>query len=148
MNALRTCAVVPLLVLLAGCGRGPTGSACPAALDPSHMSNKQLAQVNIASVPRQGATSLANVRTAEKRSRRFIKENYLDVVEIGIGPGWGATYAQDDYGNVTFRHGSDHMLVAVVGKRSECPDPGRGTLFVFGEGDLRVPVRFLYRHAG
>jgi hypothetical protein len=140
--------VVPFFVLVAGCGRGPTGSACRAALDPSHMSSKQLAQANIASIPRQAATTLANVRTAEKRSRRFIKQNYLGIVEIGIGPGWGVTYSQDQYGNNTFRHGSDRMVVAVVGKRSECPDPARGTLFVFGKGDLRVPVRFLYRHTG
>jgi hypothetical protein len=112
------------------------------------MSDAQLAQANIASIPRQGATTRANVRLAEKRSRRFIKQNYLGVVETGIGPGWGVTYAQDQYGNDTFHHAPDHMIVAVVGKRGECPDPGRGTLFVFGKGDLRVPVQFLYRHAG
>jgi hypothetical protein len=114
------------------------------------MTQSQLEQANIASIPRQGATTLANVRTAETRSRRFIKQNYLDVVETGTGPGWGVTYAQDSYGNVTFHHASDQLVVAVVGKRSECPDPARGTLFVFGnrEGDLRVPVRFLYRRAG
>jgi len=112
------------------------------------MSQAELVQANIASIPRQGATTLANVRLAEKRSRRFIRQNYADVVEVGIGPGWGVTYAQDQYGNDTFVHKPDHMIVAVVGKRSECPDPARGTLFVFGKGDLRVPVRFLYRHAG
>jgi len=148
MRVLRTFAVVPLFVALAACGGSPSGSACPAALEPSHMSDKQLAEANIASIPRRDATTMANVRTAEKRSRRFIEKNYLDVVEVGIGPGWGVTYAQDQYGNIKFRHGKDHMIVAVVGKRSECPDTERGTLFVFGKGDLRVPVRFLYRHAG
>ena len=126
----------------------PRGTACPAPPNPSRLSDSQLAQAVISTIPKTDATKLSNVRTALSRSRRFIKQNYLDVVEVGIGPGWGVSYTLDQYGNDTFHHTADHMIVAVVGKRDECPDPARGTLFVFGNEDLRVPVRFLYRNAG
>jgi hypothetical protein len=148
----RTIAAAAIVgVLATGCsGSTPKGLSCPSPLEPTHMTDAQLGQLNIASIPRQGATSLQNVKRALVRSRHFIRTNYLDVVEIGIGPGWGVSYSQDQYGNDAFHHSADHMIYAVVGKRSECPDTSRGTLFVFGEGteDLRVPVRFLYRKAG
>jgi len=129
------------------CSHAPSGTACPAPPNPSRLTDAQLAQVVISTIPKTDATKLPNVRTALARSRRFIKQNYPDVVEVGVGKGWGVSYTLDQYGNDTFHHTPDHMIVAVVATRSACPDPARGTLFVFGKEDLRVPVRFLYRSA-
>jgi len=112
------------------------------------MSTSQLRQANIAFIPEQGTTSLANVRRAAQRSRGFIRRNYPGVVEVGIGKGWGIYYTLDQYGDKSFHHSRDHMVAVALGKRSECPGPDTGTLFVFGNDDVRVPVRFLYRHSG
>jgi hypothetical protein len=108
------------------------------------MSTRELKEANIASIPRQAATKLEEVKEAEAKSRRFIRQNYGNVIDVGVGPGWGVNYTQDRFGNVTFHHAPDHMVVAVVAERRDCPDPERGTLFVFGDSGLRVPVRFLY----
>ena len=112
------------------------------------MTQSQLEQANIATIPKQGATTEANVRAALKRSRTFFKQNYTGIVETGVGKGWGVTYSQDQYGNQTFHHAPDRMIVVLMDKSSNCPDPGQGTLFLYGKGDLRVPVRFLYRSSG
>jgi hypothetical protein len=136
------------LVIVAACGHGPSGSACPVDVDPSHMTQAELERANIAGIPKQGATTKANVDVALKRSRRFFKQNYAGIVQIGTGKGWGVTYSQDQYGNQTFHHAPDVMIVVLMDKRDNCPDPDRGTLFLYGKEDLRVPVRFLYRGRG
>jgi hypothetical protein len=54
-------------------------------------------------------------------------------------------YTRDKYGNITYHRRPDFMIVTTVQARSDCPDPDRGTLLIFGAKGLRVPVRFAYR---
>jgi hypothetical protein len=137
-----------LAVAIIACAGEPRGTSCPGQFDPSKLSQTDLQQIDIATIPRREATTAAEVSRAIAKSRRFIEQNYAGVVEVGTGRGWGVSYTQDVYGNDTFHHTPDHMVVAVVAKRSDCPDPSRGTLFVYGADALRTPVRFLYRKAG
>jgi hypothetical protein len=146
MNAAKKAFILGALFLVAfaGCKRGPGGFVCPGQFDPSHKSTRELKKLNIASIPRQEATKLAEVKEAEQKSRRFIRQNYQHVIDIGVGRGWGVNYTQDRFGNVSFHHVPDYMVVVVVAEHGDCPDPERGTLFVFGYSGLRVPARFLF----
>lgn len=137
------CVLVGLLA--SGCGRGAGGFACPTEFTPVGKTNAELEKANIATIPRQEATTKANVLAAERKSRRFIKQNYPNVLDVGVGRGWGVNYTQDPYGKITFHRRPDYMVVVVVRSRGDCPDPERGTLFVFGNDGLRAPVQFLYR---
>jgi hypothetical protein len=136
-------AIVPLVLSLS-CTRGPSTARCPNEFSPSKLSRKQLEKHGIADIPESSATARENVRWAVEHRRSWIKDNYPGVVSVEIGPGWGVTYTNDQYGNTSYHHAKDYMVVAVVETLGDCPDPERGQLMVLDSENNRVPVRFEY----
>lgn len=108
------------------------------------MTDAQLKDHGIGDIPERGSTTLETVRWAVEHRKGWIEKNYPDVASVDVGPGWGVTYSNDQYGNKTYHRAKDHMVVTVVGRKAACPDPERGKLFVLAEDGVRVPVRFAY----
>ena len=116
--------------------------ACPGQFSPVGWSDETLERHGIANIPMRPATSLANVRWVVAHRGDFIRKNYPDVVDVTDGFGWGVTYSNDKYGNTTYHHDPDHIVVATVSKKTSCPDPSRGTLFLLDKDNDKTPVRW------
>ena len=109
------------------------------------MTDEQLEKLGIAGIPERPATSEKNVRWVVDHRHGWIERNYPDIVDVSEGDGWGVTYSNDRYGNTTYHHSGDYIVVATVSRATSCPDPARGNLFLLDEDNTRVPVRFEFR---
>jgi hypothetical protein len=128
---------------LAGCAQH-SGTVCPGQTDPGRLTTRQLIAHGIGGIPERGSTARERVVWAVDHRRGWIERNYPDVVDVVAGPGWGVTYSNDQYGNTTYHHVKDYMVVTIVGTKAACPDPERGILFIIGRNE-RIPVRFEYQ---
>jgi hypothetical protein len=131
----------------AACSSGPQARPCPGQFDPGKLSDRALRRENIGKLPERGATTRDNVERTIAQRRGWIEQNYAGVEVVQVADGWGVTYTRDQYGDVTFTRARDFLILTTVKTRSDCPDPERGTLLIFGPGGLRVPVRFAYQSA-
>jgi hypothetical protein len=109
------------------------------------MTSSELEHHGVGDIPEGSATTLESVQWAVEHRRGWIARNYPKVSSVDVGPGWGVTYTHDQYGNTTYHHTKDYMVVTVVADKSACPDPDRGQLMVIARNYRRVPVRFEYR---
>ena len=132
-------------MLAAGCAE-PSTAKCPGQFNPQKLTNKQLTKHGIADIPIRPSTSQTNVRWVVDHRGDFIRKNYPDVVDVSVGDGWGVTYSNDQFGNTTYHHTPDHIVVATVAHKASCPDPVRGTLFLLDQDNDRTPVRFDFRN--
>lgn len=128
----------------AGCS-GRQAADCPGLFNPGRLSRSQLEREGIGRIPERGSTTLEVVRSTIERRRGWIKRNYPGVEDVASGEGWGVTYVRDQFGNITYKHADDHMIVVTMKTKQTCPDPDRGTLLILTPDGLRVPVRFAYR---
>lgn len=135
------------LLTQAGCRQSPLSAStpCPGQPNPGRLTDRQLKEHGIGGIPERPATARENVEWALEHRRGWIEKNYPGVVNVVLGPGWGVTYSNDQYGNKTYHRVKDYMLVTIVGAKSSCPDPERGILFIIAREGMRVPVRFDYR---
>ena len=136
---------VALTLVAPACASTPATTGCPGHFDPSEMSDAELRRQELGKIPERGSTSRETVTDTVALRRSWIEENYRGVETVAVGEGWGVTYTNDELGNKTFHRGPDHIIVATLASRGDCPDPERGTLLVFSSDGKRVPVRFVFR---
>lgn len=135
---------IVLSLIVGGCS-SKEATSCPGQFDPSGLSNAQLKNQELGRIPEQEATTRQSVTETIAQRRGWVERNYTAVRNVEVGQGWGLTYTRNEYGDIKFHRAPDFMIVTTVQTRSDCPDPDRGTLLIFGSDKLRVPVRFVYR---
>ena len=139
--------VVGLCVAFSACGGSRPVANCPDQPNLGRLSNAELDRTASGTVPDTAATTLANVRWTVAHRRGYFVRHFSEVADVRPGPGWGVTATVDQYGNGTYHRGRDYMVTVTLRHGSSCPNTTGGTVFVFGRGNSRVPVRFVYWRA-
>jgi hypothetical protein len=132
-----------LALVAVTCSREGTVHACPGQSTWRAASTD--AELSADGLPPRGATTLVSVRWAAENARASLHRNFVGVMRVDVGAGWGVTYSVDSKQKISFHRAPDHLVVVTLGERSECPTGPLLNHFVEGKTGGRVPVRFLYR---